>query len=74
MEGCLETLFRPSEVNASWGVYFCRQYALPRLLGTAARGRLTISLDLATGHSKIYGIFFDDPYWEEDANLKLSYY
>jgi hypothetical protein len=52
---------------------FSWQYALPRQLDTAARGRPTISLDSAKGHSKICGIFFDDPYWEEDANLKLSY-
>src|SRR5258706_15567540 len=55
------------------GRYFCGQHALPRQLDAAARGRLTISLDSAKGHSKIYGIFFDDPDWEEDANLKLSY-
>src|SRR5260370_6204841 len=49
------------------------QYALPRRPDTAAIGQLTISLDSAKGPSEIYGIFSDDPYWEEDANLKLSY-
>src|SRR5258708_28272079 len=61
-----------SSADAVSGVYSW-QYALPRQLDTAARGRLMISLDSAKGHSKIYGIFFDDPYWEEDANLKWSY-